>query len=295
MFNYKLLAALSVLCAVAATAATAGAQSKTYKVKGGVTLRARAYTDHSRPLKYASLYDMSIAKTPDDGSKWDFTLENEPNDHNIGSISAFYPTTYQNKPTAILRATLHQYEFYEERVTFKNLDLGPEEIADPGKAPFLSGSKSPFFLFGPKSHAQFLRLSEPQTLVTPSGISITLPAQGAQTAWEFSSGGSSLNGNVDNLFLKINLSPDEREVILADSPLYKKHGKPVTIKLETSHPNSMVWYEADNTFKQLAISVPNLKTLKRLDSLTLILRQRVELQTIPIAIEVPVERPAKTR
>ena len=265
-------------------AATAGAQSKLYPVKGGVTLRARAYTDYSDVpkygLKYASRYDLSIAKTPDE-TKWDFTFDDRPNYHYTGGISrAVYPTTYNNKPTATLRATLHQYEFYEERVTFKDLDI-------------VSASEREIENFPTAKLARYLEVSEPQTLVTSSGLTVTLPIQNNRTIPNATMG--SFLGNDPVLYLKINVAPDQREVTLPDSPLYIKYRKPVTIKLEASAPNSMVWYMADNTFKTFAIYLPNLKTLKHLDSLTLILRQRVELQTIPVAIEVPVERPAQTK
>ena len=273
---------LLALGAVAASATTANAQPKTYQVADGVTLTARAYTDHSGSLKDASRYDLALAKTPDDGTKWDFTLQDEPKYHRTGSISgATSPANYNNNPTATLHATLHQYEIYEERVTFADLGLGMEEGTPPDKHPFL---------FGPKSPAQFVRLSEPQTRVTPSGIAITLPVQGAQTAL----GG--FNGPVDNaLFVNIDVSPDQREVILPASTFYKKYGKPVTIQLKTPAPNSMIWDSADNTFNTIVVYMPNVRTFKRLDKLTLIVRQRVELQTIPVALEVPVERPAKTK
>lgn len=268
------------LLALGLATATAHAQARNYKVKGGVTLQARAYTDHSGALKDASRYDMKIAGTPKDGTNWDFTLENEPNYHSVWENGVTYPTTYNNKPTATLRAKLHQYDVYEERLTFKDLDLAP--VATKGSE----------FDFGPNVTPRALLLKEPVTLTTPSGISVTLPTQDASTLEEIL---RNFNGNADALFMKINISPDQREVKLPNSPLYKKYGKPVSIKLETPEPNLMVWSMADNTFKHLAIGLPNLKTLKHLDSLTLIVRQRVELQTIPITIEVPIERPAKNR
>ncbi len=262
-------------------AATAHAQTVNYPVANGVTLKARAYTDYSGPLKYASRYDLAIAGTPKDGTKWDFTLPVEPEYHYTGGIfNEASPTTYNNKPTAILRATLHQYQIYDERVTFKNLDLAPV------------AAKGSMFDFGSQVTPRALSLKEPVTLTTPSGISVTLPAQDATTLFEVF---SNFNGNANALFMKINVSPDERAVTLPASPLYKKYGKPVTIQLKTPAPNSMIWDSADNTFKTFAIYLPNLKTLKHLDSLTLVLRQRVELQTIPVAIEVPVERLVKNK
>ncbi len=281
MFIHKSFIARFALCAVAALAATAHAQSKLYPVKGGVTLRARAYTDHSGPQKYASRYDLAIAGAPKDGTKWDFTLQDDPKYHYTGGISnAASPTSYNNKPGTILHATLHQYQVYDEQITFKDLDLAP--VAAKGSR----------FDFGAQVTPRALLLKEPVTLTTPSGISVTLPAQDAATLFEVF---SNFNGNANALFMKINVAPNQREVKLPASPLYKKYGKLVTVKLETPEPNLMVWYMADNTFKKLAIGLPKLKTLTHLDSLTLTVRQRVELQTIPIAIEVPVERPVKNK
>lgn len=280
MFINKSRVALSSLCAVAAMVATAHAQTVTRPVAEGVTLRARAYTDYSGAPKDASRYDLQLVGKPKDGTQWDFTLDDEPKYHYTGGISgARYPTSYNNKQTTTLHATLHQYETYDERVTFKNLDLGMEKGTPPEKYPFL---------FGPKSPAQFMRLSESQTAVTPSGIAVTLPVQGAETTL----GG--FNGPLNNsLFVNIDVSPDQREVVLTDSPLYKKYRKPVTIQLKAHASDSVLWDSASNKFNIIIIYTPNLKTLKRLDSLTLIVRQRVELQTIPVAIEVPVERPTK--
>ncbi len=275
----KTLAALFALYNVAGIAATSRAQPQNYRVANGVTLRARAYTDYSGPLQYASRYSMEIATAPKDGTKWDFTLQNEPDYYYTGGVSgATFPTTYNNKPTATLRPTLHQYAVYEERLTFKNLDLAP------------AATKGSRFDFGAKVAPRALLLKKPVTLTTPSGISVTLPAQNAATLTEVF---RDFNGNANALFVKVNISPDAREVRLPASPLCKKYGKPVSIKLEAPEPGYMASYEADNTFKTLAIGLPNLRTLAHLDSLTLIVRQRVELQTVPVALEVPVERPAK--
>ncbi len=46
---------------------------------------------------------------------------------------------------------------------------------------------------------------------------------------------------------------------------------------------------ADNTFKRLAVSVPNLATVQHLDELTFVVRQRVNLRSIPLVLQVPIE------
>ena len=278
MFNFKLLATLGCLCALATPTQ---AQDKDYPVKGGLTVRARAYTDYGQPLRYASRFYLQIAKTPADGTKWDFTLDEDPKSHIVGSVDGISPTSYNNRPTATLHLTLHQYQTYDEQVNFKNLDLGPLRPTEPGIYPGFGGGTTP----------RYLQLAQAQTIVTPSGISVTLPQQGAQTLRAL----LNVNGNLNALFFKIDVAPDQREVVLPNSPLHQKYPRSVTIKLETPNPSRMVWYMADNSFKTLAISFSDLKTLQHLDTLSLILRQRVELRAIPVSIEVPVEREAKAQ
>ena len=52
----------------------------------------------------------------------------------------------------------------------------------------------------------------------------------------------------------------------------------------------MVWYTADNTFTKIAVGMPDLKTITHLDTLTLIVRQWVDLKSVPVTLTVPIDR-----
>ena len=272
------------LCALAASAHADQAPTD-YVATGGCVIRAKAdversyYGKRAIPYSLESRYSLEIIRTPKNAYHWDLTLAEDPSDHstNVNGISR---VPYGAKRYTTLRATLHQYDSYEERVSFKNLDLVP---LSPrlGTAP----AKPEWADLTPRC----LSLKEPVTLTTPSGISITLPAQGAETLEKVF---SNFNGNANALFIQINTSPDKALVALLKSPLWRKHGKPVRIKLECPPPNFMVWYMADNTYKTIAVGLPHLRAVTRLDALTLIVRQRVDLRSVPISIRVPISRDA---
>ena len=171
-----------------------------------------------------------------------------------------------------IHATLHEFDTYEERVTFHDLDLAP--LADDFAT---KNGDSP----------RFLALKSAFTATTPSGIQITLPAQNVQ---HFEDMFSSYNGNPNALFIRIHTSPNQHLVVLPQSPLYKKYPKRVSIALDCVKPNSMVSYQADNTYKIIAVGLPNLKTVTHLDTLTLIVRQRVDLKSVPVTLTVPIDR-----
>ena len=269
-----------VLLCAAATSAHGEERKTDFTIKGGCTVRAQAYTDKAYHPKESSRFTLEIVRTQKDSYNWDFTLDENPNYHYTNLHGGISPVPYGSKKQATVHAVLHQYDIYEERVMFKNLDLGPLSSGIFGSTS--SGTKQKFDIT-----PRYLALKEPVTATTPSGISITLPAQGAETLEKVF---LNFNGNPNALFIRIETSPNQREVLLPESPLYKKHKKPVHIKLECPQPNSMVWYMADNTFKTIAVGLPNLKTVTHLDTLTLIIRQRVDLQSIPVAIKVPISR-----
>ena len=263
------------LAVMTTLARDAGAQtdktSNKFVVEGGCVLQARAYINRAYQPRESSRYDLAIVSTPKDSYQWDFTVGKNPiyqcTDLNGGISSTPYAVATQTT----VSATLHQFDIHEERVTFKNLDLEP----------LPANNKS-------QITPRYLSLKEPMTQTTPSGITITIPVQ----KWTLQQALLNLNGNPNALFLQIQTVPDQREVYLPASPLCQKHGKPVRIKLECPKPNYMVWSEADNSFKTIAVGLPNLKTATHLDELTLIVRQRVDLQSIPISLSVPITRDA---
>ena len=265
---------------------TASAQSgkqardcRDYKVKGGCVLRAQAYIDNAYPTD-SYRYNLEIIKTPKDRYQWDFTLDQATDYHFTGIVGGSYNPIEGSSRKAIIHPILHQYDTLEERVTFTNLEVGPilpdtEWSELPGEDPLMAVTP------------RYLNLKKPITLTTPSGISITLPAQGSETLDKVF---RMFNGNANALFIRIKTSPNEREVSLPSSPLYKKHKKPVRIALDCALPYHMGYFMADNTYDTISISMKDLKTVTHLDSLTLIIRQRIDLKSIPISLSVPVSR-----
>lgn len=263
-----------VLLNIFAMPAFAQDGSMKYVTKDGCVLQARAYINKAYQPKEWSRYDFDIVHAPKNSYFWDFTADDDPSYHLTSVDGDISPVRYGSSRQATLHVTLHQYDTYEEQVTFHNLDLG-------------MSSSDPILKTLP---SRYLVLKKPVTETTPSGITITLPAQGQETLEKVFTG--AFEGNAEALFIQIRTSPNQREAVLPLSPLFQKHGKPVIIKLECAKPNFMVFYHADNTFKIIAVGLPNLKLVTHLDTLTLIVRQRVDLQAIPISLQVPISRSA---
>lgn len=243
------------------------------------TLEARAYIDPSRlpGSKYdpASRYDLRISTPANAPYRWDFLLP-DSDFPEVGISGAFASTDYKILQKTTLHATLRQFDTYDEKVTFKDLDLVPFVPTKTGRMAFPSGPR-------------FLSLPQARTLTTPSGITVTLPAQIGLKPEDMN---AVYNGNIDALWVRIQVEPKTRLSRLPDSPLFRKHGRDVSIKLEMLAPNTLISYAADNTSTGLKIGLSYPKSVTHLDELTLIVRQRVDLQTVPVAIQVPISKPA---
>ena len=220
---------------------------------------------------------MMVLNSPNSPTQWDFTLDwehfTQPERYtNICRAQSRLP--YGKAKTTIIHATLCQYEILEERVTFHNLDLAPpahDIDAMHGETP------------------RFLALKSAVTATTPSGIQITLPAQNVQHFTDMFSG---FNEPIDALFIRIKTTPNQQEAVLPQSPLYRKYHKPVLIQINNADdPYAYSSAYPDNTATIIGINLPNLATVMHLDTLTLIVRQRVNLKEVPVAVRVPVFRP----
>lgn len=229
----------------------------------------RAYVDpDQKNPKFASRFDLSVRADQQHPAKWEFSLPNSSYPFGDNVTGEFAPAPYNNKPRTTIKATLHRFDTYDEQITFKNLPLN-------ALVPLPAGAYA-----SPMRH---LELTSAQTQTTPSGISVTLPVQSADALPLM------MNGNADAVFINIRVSPNAILNRLPNSPLVQKYGKDVRIKLEVPDPDLLVWYGADNTFPRIAVGIPHLRTATTMD-LTLILRQKVELETVPVAFDVPVAR-----
>ena len=247
--------------------------------EAGCAIEARAYVD---PSQWASSRcDIVLPHAASGSLRWDFTVDSEhftnPRYYtSLGSWQARLP--YGKAKQTVVPITLRHYDTLEERVTFRDLDLRPvgEGLEDELGMP-----------------SRTLSLKAPLTAVTPSGIRVTLPAQD-ETFMELVSG--CYNGNAEALFIRIQTMPNTPRVALPQSPLWQKYHKPIQIQFgrEESYWRGLC-YGVDNTSDLIGIGLPNLRTATHLDTLTLIIRQRIDLQTVPVQITMPVSREAKAR
>ncbi|RYZ86483.1 MAG: hypothetical protein EOP04_13795 [Proteobacteria bacterium] len=247
-------------------------QSAEYK------LTASAYMDssnlHGTKNKPTSRFDLQLESKAKASHQWDFSLSEIP-----GSSFTYIKSALGSSNSKVLKKTtikvvLHNFEIYEEKVTFKDLNL-----TTANSFPFTTGSVSD----GPR----FLSLPEERSLTTPSGIKVTLPAQVGPQQEDFN---EVMNGNTDALWVRIKVTPSTKISNLPKSPLTLKYKLPVSIKLKVASPNFLVSYAADNSYTGVKVGLPNLKNVKRLDELTFIVQQRIDLQTVPLSIEVPISK-----
>lgn len=241
----------------------------------GCQVQARAYVDPA--VWESSRFDMAVVNPANSLTHWDFTLnwEHFTQPERYTSLCRALPRLpYGKAKVTVIHATLCQYAILEERVTFHDLDLNP--LADDWDT---KQGETP----------RFLALPSAVTATTPSGIQITLPAQNVQHFHEMFSG---FNGNPNALFIRIKTTPNQPETILPLSPLYRKYHRPVLIQINNADdPYVSSNTYPDNTCTTLAVGLPNLRTVMHLNTLTLIVRQRVNLKEVPVAVRVPINRP----
>ncbi len=187
------------------------------------------------------------------------------NGMSVNQGNDFYPHS-----THFLRVTtkLRQYETYEEPVTFHNLAVAHE------------------------SNRYYLVLPKPQSATTPSGITVTLPAQGKPRPYSFSDGLTII------MTVRPVIKPDSTAYTLPSSPLTRTFGKPVQLSLDFPQPYS----ESIGSFEQNGqpafhtLRLPTERNLPFkilpvppvLKNFTIIVHQRVDLQTIPMTFIVPI-------
>lgn len=179
----------------------------------------------------------------------------------------FYPRT-----THFLRlgCELRQFETYDETVTFHNLAV----------------QRNPNYPIPDETH--FLALTKPVTQTTPSGVAVTLPAQ------NYSSGGMADAGCLNFL---VSAQPpifaEPATALLPASPLVRAYGKPVQISIgygSSYLPVGMGYL--NNHLLSLSVRpslVAGTGTLPPvLKTLTLTIRQRVDIQAIPMTFTLPI-------
>ena len=199
-----------------------------------------------------------------------------------GALTADLVAPYRSASQDVrMDCTLLQFETYDEQVTFHNLTVK----ADPSN-PRDSPLKTYAFV-----------LTRPVTLTTPSGIAVTLPSQGGDANLPMG----------DKINLKITIPQTAMPSDLPQSPLVRQFGKPVTLSVLFAPPYDAYGHTVERgetrTYsmwppKNPAWHYSQLKGVPRiplfldvppvLKDLTIIIRQHVDLQTIPMIFTVPV-------
>lgn len=190
-----------------------------------------------------------------------------------GGIYRFGPDDPYPRTTRFLRLSteLHQYETYDEPVTFHNLAVQKGKDNDA---------------------AYFLSLPQPLSATTSSGVTVTLPAQ---SGFHGMASAYALNVEVKTTPL---IKSEPAAVSLPASPLAKTYGKPVQISLKVGTPfHSSGWsYEQGDVPANYALSLLYMRKLpfkviappQVLKNLTFIVHQRVDIQTLPMTFTLPI-------
>ena len=203
--------------------------------------------------------------------------------HNYAGFD-FYP-----RMDRFLRLTceLRQFETCDETVTFHNINVK-------------RGQQSGLAF---DSSVDCLLVSHSMTLTTPSGVSVTLPTQGQ-------SAGPMMSEGCLNFVLTVKAF--DKPTSFARSPLVRQFGKPVTTSVhfappyissgQTLNPGDTqtynlrpainpAWHITPKDIPRIPIYLDVPPVLK---DFTVIVRQRVDLQTIPMTFTLPIaaEAPA---
>ncbi len=239
----------------------------------------QAHAPDPDPVFYRPIEGRSGQFTPNDtgsGSKW------------FGSLITRFPADYRSSSRYVrLDCDLVQFETLEERVTFPNVSIRPYTYSNgTGEA------KMPNV-----DQAYYLSVPKPITLTTASGVSVTLPVQGKSET-------GVADGRI-NVYLSVKRSYSTGE--LPNSPLTRQFGKPVTIGLDFTPPNYAggwaIGPDDTNDYELQRDQNPNWsfklprEQMQKIPlylappsrrNLTVIVRQRAELQRLPLSFTVPV-------
>lgn len=199
-----------------------------------------------------------------------------------GSLTTNLPADYRSASRYVrTNCTLRQFETYDERLTFHNLPVkeDPQGFKDEN-----------YETYG-------ITLMHSLTLTTPSGIRVTLPTQDEDFKAPM--------GDKINLKLSAQQTAGPRD--LPNSPLVRQFGKPVSISIQFAppyagggwtiepgethtyglrRPQNPAWRFSQPRGARhipLYLGVP-----PALKDLTVIVHQRVDIQTIPMTFTVPV-------
>lgn len=186
----------------------------------------------------------------------------------LNNVVTPYPRT-----TNFLKLTteLRQFETYEEPVTLHNVAVGHDD------------------------YSYCLILTKPFSFTTPSGVTITLPVQGAEVSRK------KLPIEPDRLRVLVTTQPrvtfEANAYSLPNSPLAHTYGKPVQLDLKFAPPFHLSGSieKGDGSPTDYDVFLPNgpkgsfeTPPPPVLKDFTIIVHQRVDIQAIPMTFTVPI-------
>ena len=233
----------------------------------GVRVRADAYRDKSYQSDTdRSRYAVQITQRPSGPTRWEL-MESTGEVSPGGFIGSVAPRPYaRHQRIAYLTTRLRQFDTQEERVTFHNLRVTR---------------------VGPLADLGCLTVTQPQTITTPDGVTVTLPPQNMETFGP--NGVFDYNGPPDVVFVRVQLSPSQRRNFLPRTRLYQKYQLPVSLHVDAEKPVFMNANTDDSAAPVLHLTLPD-PHATFLKTLTLVIRERVDLQDIPLAFTAPIAR-----
>ena len=158
-----------------------------------------------------------------------------------------------------LNARLQEFGTYDETVTFHNLSV----VTYQG------------------SSGHYLAAAQPQTVTSPSGITLTLVDVQHQKQLTHSWGGTGVS-------LFIRYPQGSKFSLLPHSPLWRKHNGPIRVSVEMVKPYESYGSSGDD--QEYIYSFHSDKPLpKTFTNFPVILRQRVDLRTVPMTFTLPVQ------
>ncbi len=192
--------------------------------------------------------------------------------YNKGISSELVQAPYRSSSRFIrFTCQLRQFETHDETVTFHDVDIAH----GPNWPKSLPASEE----------AYCFNVTRPQTVTTPSGVQVTLPAQGKPPQM--------LGGGINIVF---EVQPSQPLNSLPHSPLFQAYHKAVSLDYQFPSPFRVSSWQFDPgpLHHYLAqydkYPYPSVYPT-RLKDFSIIIRQRVDLQTIPMTFTVPVKDP----
>lgn len=204
------------------------------------------------------------APDPAGGSRGRLTKGSES-----GAAGSAFDSPYRNHNRFVRLTTfVRRFETHNETVRFQNV-----RVEQHGGSLYLTTNKT-------------------QTITTPSGIRLTLPAQGPPKG----DGGNFVGEPFSQVSYRMDVAPEPSgrdTFLLPESPLCARYGRPVRLELRYPPRTNSYGWSKDNRTGERTYFVdfgPFKKNVShRLREFSVIVRQQLDFETLPFTVAAPIE------